>query len=338
LRARYSRWERKWKAADGLVGAGSMERDILAARCITARPYSASALQDFAACPYRFYLRGILGLREKETKTGIEQMDPLTRGALFHEAQYRFFQTVIGSEPATLDAALGIADTALDDMEAKYREELAPAIPRVWKTEIEDLRNDLRAWARHWWSERAEWQPIHSELAFGLSELSGRDPHSVTQHVELAGNIRVRGSIDLIEKHRRRNSLRITDHKTGKAPQQEPACVGGGAVLQPALYGLVAEAMLGVAVETGRLFFCTQRGGFRTVDIPLNGPTRMRIGRVLGLIDDAIGKGFLPPAPAREACTLCDYRAVCGPYEEMRSQRKEPRDVLEPLYEIRRMP
>ncbi|HEY6334314.1 MAG TPA: hypothetical protein VI113_00385, partial [Alphaproteobacteria bacterium] len=33
----------------------------------------------------------------------------------------------------------------------------------------------------------------------------------------------------VLEKHRTRGLLRVTDHKTGKAPEQEPIYVGGGA-------------------------------------------------------------------------------------------------------------
>jgi hypothetical protein len=36
----------------------------------------------------------------------------------------------------------------------------------------------------------------------------------------------------------------------------------------------------------------------------------------------AIQDGFLPAIPAQRACDYCDYRVVCGPYEEFRTQRK----------------
>jgi hypothetical protein len=31
----------------------------------------------------------------------------------------------------------------------------------------------------------------------------------------------------------------------------------------------------------------------------------------------------LPAAPGPEACDSCDYRPVCGPYEEQRTARKQ---------------
>jgi RecB family exonuclease len=337
LRARYARWQPKWFAADGLVRLEAAEKEILAERRLGRRAYSASSLQQFATCPYRFYLQAIAHLRPREEAAGIEQMDPLTRGALFHEVQFRFFQGALKREPASVEETLSAVDAALDEVEREYREELAPAIARVWRTEIEDMRNDLHGWARYWWEDHAEWRVSHAELAFGLPDSRGRDPQSQAGELKVLNGVIVRGSIDLVERSRVRNALRITDHKTGKPPQQAPVYVGAGAFLQPALYGLAAEAMLGTPVESGRLFYCTQRGGFNDYSIQLGDATRKRLELVLGTIDAAIAEGFLPPAPAAGACDFCDYRLLCGPYEERRAGRK-PRTELESLNTVRSQP
>jgi len=48
-----------------------------------------------------------------------------------------------------------------------------------------------------------------------------------------------------------------------------------------------------------------------------------------------VASGFLVSAPAPRACERCDYRLVCGPYEEQRASRKSK---LMPLLQIREMP
>src|SRR6185436_4512999 len=106
---------------------------------------------------------------------------------------------------------------------------------------------------------------------------------------------------------------------------------------QPALYGLAVEQMLGMPVESGVLFYATQRGGYKLLDIKLDKPTRSRAGWALQTIDEALRRGFLPAAPREDACKFCDYRAVCGPYEERRIQRKE-KDRLDPLNALRSQP
>jgi RecB family exonuclease len=337
LRARYARWRPKWFPADGLVCVEPPEQEILEERRLGRRAYSASSLQQFATCPYRFYLQAIAHLRPREEAAGIEQMDPLTRGALFHEVQFQFFQAALKRDPKSLEETMSGVDTALDDVERKYREELAPAIARVWRTEIEDMRNDLHGWARYWWEDHAEWRVTHAELGFGLADSTGRDPRSQAGELTVLNGVRVRGAIDLVERRRTQDVLRITDHKTGKPPQQAPVYVGAGAFLQPALYGLAAESMLGMPVESSRLFYCTQRGGFNDYPIQLGDATRKRLELVLGIVDKAIAEGFLPPAPAAGACGFCDYRLLCGPYEERRAARKSGTE-LEVLNTVRSQP
>jgi ATP-dependent helicase/nuclease subunit B len=91
-------------------------------------------------------------------------------------------------------------------------------------------------------------------------------------------------------------------------------------------------------VESGRLFYSTQRGGYQQMGVPVNDRARAFLTRFLGDVDGSIAGGFLPPAPEKDACERCDYRVVCGPYEEQRSARKDRRDErMEALIEIRGM-
>lgn len=342
FRTRWMRWRTKWSSADGIVDADDATRRVLATQLLSARSYSPSALQHFAACPYRFVLQAIFQFRPREEPVPLEQMDPLTRGALFHSVQFTLFRALKDAEllpvtPGRLEKVLDIADRVLDRVAAKFKEDLAPAIERVWNSEVEDLRIDLRGWLKQVSDAQYEWRPIHFELAFGLAQDEQRDPQSVKDEALIFNNIRLRGSIDLVERHATRNVLRVTDHKTGKAPQNRPQYVGGGAILQPLLYALAAEQLLGRQVESGALFYCTQRGGFSQITIPVDNESRDRLARVLETIGRSIEDGFFPAAPQTGACIYCDYGAVCGPYEELRAKRKD-QDRLEALTQIRNLP
>ena len=94
-------------------------------------------------------------------------------------------------------------------------------------------------------------------------------------------------------------------------------------MLQPVLYGLAVEQLLGARVVESRLYYCTRTGGFGERVVALSGEARGRGTEVLGLIDRAIAAGFLPPAPRARACGICDFRDVCGPNEEIRVKLKE---------------
>jgi ATP-dependent helicase/nuclease subunit B len=362
LRARYKRWDMpKWTEADGLITHNAQTLAALAEHRLSARAWSPTSLQHFAACPYRFALHGIYGLRPRDDASPIEQMDPLTRGGLFHAVQFALLnnlkdRAMLPVNPQSLAETLVIADAVLDETAAKYEEELAPAIPRVWKTEIEDLRTDLRGWLQHVAVNDSDWEPIHFEFAFGLARpASGtdkngplaagagnasHDPASSPGEAELADSgVRLRGSIDLVERHTETRALRITDHKTGKPPSSIPLYVGGGRLLQPLLYGLAAGQLLGGTVESGRLFYATQQGGYQHALIPIHEKSRAFLTKLLSNIDGAIAAGFLPPHPQKDGCDFCDYRVVCGPYEELRTARHKDRrdDRLDPLIEIRAM-
>ncbi len=269
-------------------------------------------------------------------------MDPLTRGALFHEVQFELFRKLKASDllpmtPDSLPKTLDLADQVLDHVAARFEDDLAPAIPRVWKSEVEGVRTDLRGWIKQVAASQSEWLPVHFEFGFGLALDEHRDPQSTKEEAVILNDIRLRGSIDLVERHMHRNTLRVTDHKTGRALQNRPQHVGGGAILQPLLYALAAEKLLGQTVECGSLYFCTQRGDFSEMSISLDTQARERLSRVLETISESIQQGFLPAAPQAGACALCDYTPVCGPAEETRAKKKQ-RDRLDPLITIRNLP
>ena len=64
LRARWMRWHKPWKPADGLF-VEEIGSDALKPYRLTERAWSPSVLQQYARCPYRFALRGILGLASR---------------------------------------------------------------------------------------------------------------------------------------------------------------------------------------------------------------------------------------------------------------------------------
>jgi len=343
LRARARRWLRSWTVADGLVNPLDPGRDALAAHQMTARAFSPTALQHFAACPYRFFLQAVHRLQPREEPVALETLDPLTRGAIFHEIQFEVLTRLrterrLPIRRATLEAARAMLDEVVDDVAGTWEEKLAPAIDRVWTDAVGALRADLREWLRLGAESDEGWVPDRFELSFGLRG-RGRaqeDPASVPDPVPVIGALRLRGSIDLVER-RADGALRATDHKTGKVRAKDGVIVGGGEVLQPVLYALAAERLLGAPVEAGRLYYCTSDGGYAERVVPLDGQSRAAAATVAEVVGRALADGFLPAAPAKGACTWCDYRRVCGPNEELRVKRK-PVARLADLERLRGMP
>jgi len=308
-----------------------------------ARSFSPTALENFAACPYRFLLQAIHALRPREQIEALERIDPLTRGALMHEIQFRTLTTLrdrghLPLEAGRLEHPLGELDAAVAQVAGEYRERLAPAISRVWDDGIEAIRLDLREWLRRIAEAPGGWTPHRFELAFGLPEhlRPTADVASVSAPVSLPGGVLLRGSIDLVER-RQDGTLRVTDNKSGKARVPEGAVIFGGRALQPVLYALAAETLLESPVDSGRLYYCTAVGDFTERRIVLDEESRAHAQRALTTVGRALEQAFLPAAPAADECRFCDYREVCGPHEELRTARK-PAGRLAELKALRELP
>ena len=263
--------------------------------------------------------------------------------SLVHEVQFRLLKSLdreglLPVTPANLDEALERLEQSLDRQAAEAHEQLVPAIDRVWKDQIASIKADLREWLRRAAEDPDGWTPWRFELAFGLSEPGAeRDPDSRAKPVKLDCGIQLRGSIDLVER-RAGGSLRATDHKTGKARAAPGLVVGGGQHLQPALYALALEKLFpGSEVASGRLYYCTAAGGFEQRTVPLDERARAAAEALARTLERALGEAFLPAAPAKDACRWCDYLAVCGPYEELRTTRFKPQEALEALKKLREL-
>ena len=329
--ARWGRARSLWTPFDGVTRVNSNTQAMLESQRLGTRAYSLSALQKFSSCPYQFLLSAIYRLEPAEEPEPLQKLDPLTRGALFHEVQAEFFRAMKTADrlpvtEAAIPDALRTLDRIVTRVAGEYHERLAPAIERVWRDEIADVTKDLRVWVRRL-PEAGDWIPTYFEFSFGLpKDLAevGRDPNSLADPVLLDGRFKLRGSIDLIEQRVATSSLRVTDHKTGKNRTTWKTVIGGGGTLQPVLYSLAVRQALGAEVTSGRLYYCTAPGGFTEHEIPIN-EANTRLGlEALEIVDRAIELGFLPAAPQEGACSWCDFRPVCGPHEERRVAGKSP--------------
>ena len=344
LRTRWVRWSNpRWSRYDGLYKPDQAVRHALDAHRLSARAYSVSALQKFAACPYQFLLSAIYRLEPRQEAVALEQLDPLTRGHMFHRVQAELMRELRRRQglpviPSTLSTAMKALDATLDAVAEEYHDDLAPAIDRVWRDEVEAMRGDLRGWLQRVAEEEGAWEPIRAEFGFGIPAGGGRDPESVADPVTLDGRWKLHGVVDLVERRRDSDELRVTDHKTGGNWTKPGMVVGGGEVLQPVLYALAVEAALKRPVTESRLFYCTAKGGFAERVVLLKeealNKARRRGMEVLEIVDRAVEQGILPPSPRDGACRWCDFHEVCGPWEETRAKRKDPIADLAALREI----
>ncbi len=344
LRSRYLRWKRNssFTPADGVVDPDPATLEALGGYRLDQRSYSPTALQRFSAGPFRFLLYTVHGLKLREAAVRLEQLDPLTRGSLFHRIQFELFQKLedrglLSFTESEENAVTTVLAETVENVAGRFHEDLAPAIERVWRSEVESLHTDLRGWIRSLVAAREPWRPARFELGFGLSNAADPAAEEPLPAARLTDGKQLRGAVDLVEEDVERDLLRVTDHKTGKSPRTGRLVVGGGKTLQPVLYGLAMESLLSRRVASGCLSFCTRKGRYTSLEVPLDDDARRAAAQVLDEIDRGVETGFLPAAPDEGECRWCDYNLVCGPNEEARIRRKHPRRLI-PLSRLRSMP
>jgi len=339
LRARWEKGSSRWTGNDGFV-AEDGGAHVLEAYYLSERSCSPTALQNYAACPYRYFLYAVMRLKPREEAAAIEDLNPLQRGELIHELHFQTLETLRSREllPVTGDT-IGVAFQALDEVvarvSAEYEDRLAPAVEQVWKDSVASIRRDLRQWLDEMRKEGAGFVPWRFEQTFGMKRGPHGDAGLAPEGVALDSGLLLKGVIDLIEKHPD-NVIRITDFKTGRASAPRNAIVDKGEMLQPVLYSLAAEKLFPeLSVSGGRLQFSTARGGFEEHKVRLDERARRAESLITQTIGEALQTGFLPAAPREEACRYCDYKPVCGHHEERRTRRKPADDRF---LKIRREP
>ncbi len=370
LRQRARRPKKLWLPTDGLVDPSPEARAALGKHQLAARAYSPTALQNYSKCPYRFLLSAIHRLEPREEPQAIDAIAPMSRGSLLHEVQYCLL-TQLSEEQLLplfhadeqvrgrrLERAREVLKTVLEAVAETWKDLLAPAIDRVWADGVASIDADLRGWL-DLASQEPRWAPYRFELAFGLPDRGHHDAHSTLDPAALDSGLRLRGSIDLVERSLDGGALRATDSKTGKVRAAQGMVIDGGEVLQPALYALVLEKLESARqeqeraqarldgrepvaepaphIEAGRLYYCTHVGDYTEVVVPLGPPVREAVKRLGETLHGALTEGFFPAAPGKDECRYCDFREVCGDGEEKRAARK-PKDRLAPLLALRSEP
>jgi RecB family exonuclease len=204
-----------------------------------------TAFRDYLACPYRFYLRHVLGLRRPSDHA--VELDPTLFGSLAHEAL-----RVLGTpELAGCTDARRIAEALEAALHDRVRTWLGDgAFPAV-RLQVEQLRARLRAFA----TGQAAWAAEGKRIV--CVEASVRDATLDVDGVPFG----LTGRIDRIDVDDRTGTLYLLDYKTSdrtKSPEEAHRKAGRWVDLQLPLYRhLAARLDLDVHAAGIRLGYVT---------------------------------------------------------------------------------
>jgi len=317
LRSQHARRSAEFTAFDGNLGALELRAG--------GEPMSASRLETWASCGFRYYLAYVLGLDERDDPERTIELSALDRGSAMHDVLERFIreQVELGApapdqpwSAAQRARAQEIALEVFEDYERRGR----TGRPIEWATQKRDLLALIDDFLTHDDRYRAEHgvTPEHLELDFGM-----RSTQPLELELDDGRTLRFRGKIDRIDRGRH-GARRVVDYKTGSGRKYK-GLVGeddptrAGTMLQLGLYAEAVAEQLGAPEISTEYWMVDAGAGFARHGYPWTPAHRHRLVEVLTTIADGIEAGVFPNVPGDwqsfrstyENCTYCDFDSVC---------------------------
>jgi hypothetical protein len=312
-------------------------------------PRSATSLQQWATCPFRYFLGHVLDLEGLEDPGEVDTITAADRGTLVHAVLERYFRARIEGAPVDID------DVAAE-IEARFRSQGRTGRELLWDADWSALRRHLT----HILEAGADdpvligIDPAAVEHRFGFTDPeTGETVEPVVVDVANDRRMGFRGAVDRIDRSPDGSRLVVLDYKTGSAQGYDvldPAhadhdIVARGTLLQLPIYAAAARAAFpGAAQVEAYYWFVGQRGAIGLLGGVIDDGAQERFRSVMRTIADGIEGGVFPARPGEEEwrpsigqthqnCKYCPYDKLCpssrGEQWVTLRERDELRDYVE---------
>jgi ATP-dependent helicase/nuclease subunit B len=312
-----------WPIVERMLGTGNSQM-------------SASRVEEYAKCPYLFYLRRVQGLEKWEEEEQVDSLDPLVRGQVMHSILEGFMKEVEGER--FVRTALPELAAALTSRASRTLEACRPAAmpDLLWEIERDRLLATLHEWLRFEKEDRdSVWRPIYMERTFGrFGGVTESPPYNVQSE---RAAIEFRGRIDRIDVSPDGRHARVIDYKTGTLPLSmrggKRTLLMGGEKIQLAVYcGALAGMPELAAVESveGEYLHLQSRDGTVAACSYTGDDLRtamQRLPETLSIISEGIAGGIFPARASGSVfpdghCDYCDFLTICGKDRKRRQESK----------------
>lgn len=270
--------------------------------------FSATSLVDLGQCPFRFFGRYLLGLREPDEAD--EVVPPRLRGVLWHAALERAVRDALsrlrrdgildaGGRPVTGDAGAALRDAALEVLSAAFAAaEKAEGVP------------DTPAWRRVRGGElRALERLVRAE------DFVRRDRVPIELERRFRGawrGLRVSGVVDRVDAGA--DGIELIDYKSGASrPKGARRATGRGWIdVQLPLYLEVAAPDVAPRARALGARYLSVRAAATLATVEPDADAEA-LDELASRVAGRLAAGAYPVAPdeRREVCRLCDLASVC---------------------------
>jgi RecB family exonuclease len=331
-----ARWIHGLTEFDGHIQDRALRHWVAAKLSSGASQLSASRVEEYARCPYLFYLRRIQELEKWEEEEQVEAMDPLERGQVIHSILEGFLREFSGAGfvaaplPTLQEALQARARVALEASRTAAMPDL------LWEIERDRLLAMLQNWLLF---ERKRGQPdihpFHLERSFGAFTGEETSPPYCIQGRQHA--FEFRGRIDRIDVSNNGKWARVIDYKTGVLPKT----MSEGKRTQ-----LMAGEKIQLAIYCGALSVMPDMAAVQRIDgeylhlQPAGGDTApcafddaelrsaiQRLPEMLEIMREGMDTGVFfartrGSVRPQGHCSYCDFLRICGKDRVQREESK----------------
>jgi hypothetical protein len=317
---------------------------------------SATRLESWAACPFRYFVHEILRVDAVENPEDRLVISPLDLGSLVHKVLEDFIAEVLARPPdrqpvageawsgADRDLLVGIAGRVFDYFEARG----VVGRPIFWRRDRRRLMAGLGRLLQEDNAYRAAHgsRPVAAELAFGLP---GAPLGAVALDLPDGRSVHFRGKADRLDVAGD-GTLEVIDYKTGGAGRYKEMSADNpdvrGTKLQLVVYALAARLHQGLPAATVQAdyWFVSDREGFKRVGYPVTPDVLDRVSRTVAQIVTGIEQGVFPSYPTATStspfveCPYCDPDALGVTELRKRLKRKRAAPALAVFFDLAEPP
>jgi RecB family exonuclease len=331
-----ARWKHRLSEFDGRITDLSLRRWAAQKIGPAAGPVSASRIEEYAKCPYFFFLKRVIGLEAWKEQGRIEGMDPLDRGLVIHSILESFLKNRRGGMLHEVSE-----QKLLQQLESLAREDLEKSRPvgtpdLLWEIERDALMAVLKNWLVFERRRAVEGMvPLRFEQVFG--EWPPQEKHPSFRLKAGKHTFDFRGRIDRIDVSRDGTHARVIDYKTGTLPEsmakRTRTPLMSGERIQIVVYrGALSTLDEFKSLQTveGEYLHLQPKDG-RAVSCSFTDEELQKasgaLKDILEIIGDSIENGmFFARTSGRIRpsghCEYCDYLPICGKDRVQREERK----------------
>lgn len=292
---------------------------------------SPSRLERLVACPYQYFLNDVLRVRAPD------EVDPEdTRwlnhkefGKHFHQLLYDFMRAVKArGESVSLESHREEIHELTEQRAREIAERIPPPTQLAFEVDLRRMKIAAEVFLAAEETMPTGHEAIEFELKFGTEKDGARYPKPVRLDLIDGVTIRLRGSIDRVD--RTPDGFTIWDYKTGFAKGFDRTDLIRSGKLQWALYAYAFRKLMDglpthLDVKRSGYYFASDRENGRRIWSEV--PSEDVVGRYLRPLLEMSEQGaffhFQKSSKEDSPCRYCDFKSVCA------KERRDERSVTE---------